>query len=59
MRPTTIARNYAEALFELGEQSGQTTAYAQLIDAVAGAHEKGPQVQVLHITPPGPEVAVT
>ena len=28
LRSVTIARNYAEALFELGEQTGQTTRYA-------------------------------
>ena len=47
MREPTIARNYAEALFELGEQAKQTTEYAQLIDAVAGAIEMAPEVQVL------------
>ena len=35
MRSETIARNYAEALFDLGERSGQTARYADLIDAVA------------------------
>ena len=39
MRPVTIARNYAEALFDLGEQTGQTDLYAQLLDAVAAAVE--------------------
>ena len=57
MRPTTIARNYAEALFELGEQSGRTTEYAQLIDAVAGAIEMAPEVQVLLISPRVPKAA--
>ena len=45
MRATTIARNYAEALFELGERSGNTDRYAELIDAVAGAVETTPEVQ--------------
>ncbi len=57
MRPTTIARNYAEALFSLGEQSGRTTEYAQLIDAVAGAIELAPEVQVLLISPRVPKAA--
>jgi len=35
MRATTIARNYAEALFELGERSGNTDRYAELLDALA------------------------
>ena len=55
MRPTTIARNYAEALFELGEQAKQTTVYAQLIDAVAGAIELAPEVQVLLVSPRVPK----
>ena len=42
LRPATIARNYAEALFELGEKSGQTELYAELLDAVAGAIETRP-----------------
>ncbi|MGE5926598.1 MAG: ATP synthase F1 subunit delta [Gemmatimonadota bacterium] len=57
MRPTTIARNYAEALFSLGEQGGRTTEYAQLIDAVAGAIELAPEVQALLISPRVPKTA--
>ncbi len=57
MRPTTIARNYAEALFSLGEQGGRTTEYAQLIDAVAGAIELAPEVQALLISPRVPKAA--
>ena len=37
MRAETVARNYAEALFDLGEKSGNTDRYADLIDAVAAA----------------------
>ena len=37
MREPTIARNYAEALFESGERSKQAERYADLIEAVAGA----------------------
>ena len=37
MREPTIARNYAEALFEAGERSGKTEQFADLIEAVAGA----------------------
>jgi F-type H+-transporting ATPase subunit delta len=57
LRPTTIARNYAEALFSLGEQGGRTTEYAQLIDAVAGAIELAPEVQALLISPRVPKAA--
>ena len=55
MRSVTIARNYAEALFELGEQSGQTERYADLIDAVAGAVEAAPEVQMVLISPRVPK----
>lgn len=39
MREPTIARNYAEALFQLGENAGQTNRYANLMDAVAASIE--------------------
>ncbi len=37
MRESTIARNYAEALFASGERTGATEQYARLLEAVAGA----------------------
>jgi F-type H+-transporting ATPase subunit delta len=37
LRERTIARNYAEALFQAGERAGQTEIYADLIEALAGA----------------------
>ena len=55
MRDETIARNYAEALFELGERSGQTQWYADLIDAVAAAVETTPQVQAVLMSPRVPK----
>ena len=51
MRPATIARNYAEALFALGEKSGQTELYADLLDAVAAAIEIEPTVQAVLLSP--------
>jgi F-type H+-transporting ATPase subunit delta len=51
----TIARNYAEALFDLGERSGQTQRYADLIDAVAGAVETTPAVQAVLMSPRVPK----
>jgi F0F1-type ATP synthase delta subunit len=51
----TIARNYAEALFDLGEGSGQTQRYADLIDAVAAAVETTPQVQAALMSPRVPK----
>jgi F-type H+-transporting ATPase subunit delta len=57
VRSTTIARNYAEALFELGEQSGNTERYADLMDAVAGAVETTPEVQGVLMSPRVPKAA--
>jgi F-type H+-transporting ATPase subunit delta len=51
LRTETVARNYAEALFELGERSGQTAQYADLIDAVAHAVETTPAVQSVLMSP--------
>ena len=57
MSATTIARNYAETLFELGERSGQLEAHAGLIDAVAGAVETTPEVQAVLMSPRVPKAA--
>ena len=51
MRAVTVARNYAEALFELGERSGNTDRYVDLIDAVAAALETTPRLQVVLMSP--------
>lgn len=51
MRSVTIARNYAEALFELGEKSGRAEAYADMIDAVAGGLAAAPSVQAVLMSP--------
>jgi F-type H+-transporting ATPase subunit delta len=55
VRPVTIARNYAEALFDLGEQTGQTDQYARLLDAVALAIETSPEVQTILTSPQVPK----
>jgi len=55
VRSETIARNYAEALFDLGERSGQTARYAQLIDGLAGAIETTPKVQAVMMSPRVPK----
>ena len=57
MRSVTIARNYAEALFALGERGGQTSRYADLIDAVAGAVETTPTVRAVLMSPRVPKAA--
>ena len=51
MRPVTIARNYAEALFTLGEKSGQIPQYADLIEAVAHGVAAAPTVQAVLMSP--------
>ena len=52
MRTETIARNYAEALFELAERAGQPDRYADLIDAVAAAAvETIPKVKAVLMSP--------
>jgi len=55
LRSTTIARNYAEALLDLGERGGHTDRYAELIDAVAGAVETTPEVQAVLMSPRVPK----
>lgn len=55
MRASTIGRNYAEALFELGERSGHTERYAELIDAVGGAMEADRQVRLAMVSPRVPK----
>ena len=51
MREPTIARNYAEALFESGERSKQSQRYADLIEAVAGAIDADPRVRTVLESP--------
>ena len=51
MRPLAVARNYAEALYELGEKNGNTSAYEELLDALAGAVETSPKVEAVLMSP--------
>jgi F-type H+-transporting ATPase subunit delta len=55
LRTETVARNYAEALFQLGERSGNVELYAELIDAVAAAVEQTPRVQAVLMSPRVPK----
>jgi len=55
LRTETVARNYAEALFQLGERSGNVERYADLIDAVAAAVEQTPRVQAVLMSPRVPK----
>lgn len=51
MRFETIARNYAEALFALGEKDGRTAEYADLMDAVAHGIAAAPTVSAVLMSP--------
>ena len=46
MKSVTIARNYAEALFEAADAGGKTDRYGEFIDAVAGAVQSDPRIAV-------------
>jgi F0F1-type ATP synthase delta subunit len=51
VRTETIARNYAEALFDLAGRSGQADQYADLIDAVSAAIQTTPKVNAVLMSP--------
>jgi F-type H+-transporting ATPase subunit delta len=55
VRPVTVARNYAETLFELGEQTGKAELYGELIDAVAGVVETTPAIGDMLMSPRVPK----
>jgi F-type H+-transporting ATPase subunit delta len=55
VRPVTVARNYAETLFELGERSGQAELYGNLVDAVAGVVETTPAISDMLASPRVPK----
>jgi len=55
VRPVTVARNYAETLFELGERTGQAPLFGNLIDAVAGVVETTPAIGDLLMSPRVPK----
>jgi F-type H+-transporting ATPase subunit delta len=57
VREPTIARNYAEALFDLGERTRETERYAGLMTAIADAMAAEPTVRVA-IESPGVPKAV-
>ncbi len=51
MSNQTVARNYAEVLFDIAGRSGQPERYADLIDAVAAAVQTIPRVQAVLMSP--------
>lgn len=59
MRAESIARNYAEALFALGEKGGRADLYGEWIDAVAGAIAASPRVEAAMLSPKVPKAVKT
>ncbi len=57
MREPTIARNYAEALFQLGERSGESERFGDLIEGVGGAIEADDSIRVALESPRVTKVA--
>ena len=51
MRPASIALNYAEALFALGDKSGQAEQYHALLEALAAAVDASPRAQAVLMSP--------
>ena len=51
MRAATIAKNYAEALFTLGERSGRAETYAGMLEALAAAVHASPRVEAVLMSP--------
>ncbi len=57
MREPTIARNYALALFELGEKLDATDRFAALMEGLASAMETDPAIRVVLESPRVPKRA--
>lgn len=55
MRYEVIARNYAEALFALGEEHGDSERYGALLGALAAAVASAPKVQAVLMSPRVPK----
>jgi len=51
LRDATIARNYAEALFALGEQSGRGEAYLALLEGLAAAVDASERARAVLMSP--------
>ena len=55
MKAVGISRNYAEALFALGDKGGRLEEYAGLIEALAAAIDTSPQVEAVLMSPNVPK----
>jgi F-type H+-transporting ATPase subunit delta len=51
LRNPAVARNYAEALFELGRKSGHGESYGLLLDALAAAIAASPRAEAVLMSP--------
>jgi F-type H+-transporting ATPase subunit delta len=51
LREPTIARNYADALFQVGERSGHTEKFGDLIESVGGTIEADATVRIVLESP--------
>ena len=51
MRNEAVARNYAEALFALGEEHGESARYGTLLEALAAAVSDSPAVMAVLMSP--------
>jgi len=55
LRGSAVAKNYAEALFELGQKSGRLEEYGRLIDATWSAIDETPALQSVLMSPKVPK----
>lgn len=55
MRESTIARNYADALFTVGERTGDTEFFQDLIDALSAAMASEPGIRIVLESPRVPK----
>lgn len=55
MRNEAVARNYAEALFALGEEHGESERYGALLEALAAAVAGAPKVHAVLMSPRVPK----
>ncbi|MDH3498112.1 MAG: ATP synthase F1 subunit delta [Gemmatimonadota bacterium] len=55
MSDRAVARNYAEALFAVGERAGQTERFASVLEALAGAIAADERVQLMLESPRVPK----
>jgi len=55
LRNEAVARNYAEALFTLGEEQGESERYGALLEALAAAVTGAPKVHAVLMSPRVPK----